>query len=293
MVSSHHLMLFYHVARCRGIVAALPHCGFGIQQPALSAQMLALERSVGTRLFVRRPFQLTQAGEKLFACVQPFYERLDHVLAELHADAVPCLRIGAAPLVIAHYLPAVIQGFQRDQPTLRFDLHTAANASLLADLKDGRLDIAIVAQEETAIASLVWQHVLRVPLALMAPRGSSKRTPAARELLAGAPLVCPTGNEAICRSLDAGLKALGLHATAQVCVDSLAAVPAYVAAGAGIGVGLQLPSWLTHFPVQVVPLDTFTPLNVAIVHRATPPPLTSAFAALLAAAAARTESLPL
>ncbi|RYD31150.1 MAG: LysR family transcriptional regulator, partial [Verrucomicrobiaceae bacterium] len=47
----HHLELFYHVARCRGVSAAARQMPYGIQQPAISAQILQLENSLGKTLF--------------------------------------------------------------------------------------------------------------------------------------------------------------------------------------------------------------------------------------------------
>src|SRR3954469_18353805 len=67
----HHLELFYYVARHGGISAAVRHIPYGIQQPAVSGQMRALEESAGVKLFERSPFKLTPAGERLFAHVQP------------------------------------------------------------------------------------------------------------------------------------------------------------------------------------------------------------------------------
>lgn len=43
----HHLELFYYVAKHGGISAAVRGIPYGIQQPAVSAQMRALEDEVG------------------------------------------------------------------------------------------------------------------------------------------------------------------------------------------------------------------------------------------------------
>ncbi|WP_193352232.1 LysR family transcriptional regulator [Chthoniobacter flavus] len=71
----HHLEIFYYVARHGGISEAVRNFPYGIQQPAVSAQILQLEQSLGTRLFQRRPFQLTPAGEQLYAFIRPFLPR--------------------------------------------------------------------------------------------------------------------------------------------------------------------------------------------------------------------------
>jgi DNA-binding transcriptional LysR family regulator len=47
----HHLELFYYVARHKGISEAVRNIPYGIQQPAISGQILQLEDFLGTTLF--------------------------------------------------------------------------------------------------------------------------------------------------------------------------------------------------------------------------------------------------
>jgi hypothetical protein len=47
----HYLQLFHYVAKHGGIGEAVKHVPYGIQQPALSSQMMELEDQVGTVLF--------------------------------------------------------------------------------------------------------------------------------------------------------------------------------------------------------------------------------------------------
>src|SRR5664279_4266958 len=99
MMNVHHLELFYYVARHGGISAAVRHMPYGIQQPAVSSQILLLEQDLGVRLFERNPFRLTAEGEKLYAFVRPFFEQLDTVAATLRKRPAPLLRLGAAEFV--------------------------------------------------------------------------------------------------------------------------------------------------------------------------------------------------
>ena len=68
----HHLELFYYVAKHGGIMPAVRNIPYGIQQPAVSAQVAQLEEFLGVTLFQRRPFALTPAGEKLYAFFRRF-----------------------------------------------------------------------------------------------------------------------------------------------------------------------------------------------------------------------------
>jgi len=72
----HHLELFYFISTYGGITEAARKMPYGIQQPAISAQILRLEEDLGLKLFQRRPFQLTPAGRELYEFVAPFFSRV-------------------------------------------------------------------------------------------------------------------------------------------------------------------------------------------------------------------------
>ena len=122
----HHLELFYYVAKHGGISAAVRAIPYGIQQPAVSGQMKQLEDTVGTKLFERSPFKLTNAGARLFAHVQPFFDDLDTVAQRLRIAAEPELRMGGAELALRHHIPIVMQRVKQRFPRLRLRRSTPA-----------------------------------------------------------------------------------------------------------------------------------------------------------------------
>ena len=79
----HHLELFYFVARHGGITEAVRNIPYGIQQPAVSGQVGQLEEYLGVVLFQRRPFALTEAGDKLYKFIQPFFANLETIASDL------------------------------------------------------------------------------------------------------------------------------------------------------------------------------------------------------------------
>src|SRR3954469_14234552 len=105
----HHLELFYYVARHGGISEAVRKIPYGIQQPAVSAQVGQLEQSLGLTLFQRRPFGLTGAGQELFTFIQPFFENLEKVAARLRSGVSQHVRLGASEIVLREHLPSVLQ----------------------------------------------------------------------------------------------------------------------------------------------------------------------------------------
>ena len=102
----HHLELFYYVAKHGGIMPAVRNIPYGIQQPAVSAQVAQLEEFLGVTLFQRRPFALTAEGEKLFAFVAPFFANLDKVADELQGGQARHVPLGASTIVLRDHLPS-------------------------------------------------------------------------------------------------------------------------------------------------------------------------------------------
>jgi DNA-binding transcriptional LysR family regulator len=85
----HHLELFYFVAKHGGIAAAVRNIPYGIQQPAVSAQIARLEESLGTKLFQRRPFALSPAGVELFEFIRPFFDNVEIIAEKLRQNRSP------------------------------------------------------------------------------------------------------------------------------------------------------------------------------------------------------------
>src|SRR5215217_1652072 len=85
----HHVELFYYVARHGGISRALRHIPYGIQQPAVSGQILRLEQDLGAKLFERQPFRLTSEGQELYDFARPFYEHADAIAAQIRNRKEP------------------------------------------------------------------------------------------------------------------------------------------------------------------------------------------------------------
>src|SRR4030095_11812190 len=93
----HHLELFYYVARHGGISEAVRNMPYGIQQPAMSSQVIQLEEQLGVILFQRRAVPLPPAGQELFQFIRPFFDNLDQVEAKLRSGGkYEHLRVGAA-----------------------------------------------------------------------------------------------------------------------------------------------------------------------------------------------------
>lgn len=263
MVNPHHVELFYHVARHGGITRAARCMPWGIQQPALSGQLRALERQLGCVLFARAPFRLTPAGEALYAFARPFFDHLDAVATRLQRGLAPQLRIGAAEPVLCDHLPSVLRHLRQMLPGLQLDLRSGYQAQLEAWLLAGELDLTVTALERRPIPPLHAVSLLRLPLALVVPRRSKCRT--AREFWrtrdADTPLISPPATETISRLFQRGLEDRGWAWPPAIVASSLATVARYVANGHGVGISVADGAcWAG---VRLVPLEGFPSVEIA------------------------------
>jgi DNA-binding transcriptional LysR family regulator len=277
-VNIHYLELFYYVARYGGISRAVRQMPYGIQQPAVSGQVLLLEEDLGTKLFDRRPFQLTPAGAELFEFIRPFFENLDTVAARLRSRSAPQVRIGASEVVLRDHLPAVIERVRQTSPRLRLVLRSGYQAQLEAWLQDREIDLAVTTLETRPPARMQSLRLVELPLVLLVHRKS--RLKSAAKLWSQdrieEPLISLPATEDITRLFQKGLKHLKVDWLPAIEASSLELVTRYVGSGYGVGVTVNLPDLARNPQVRVLPLDGFEPVVVAALWCGKPTPLVQA-----------------
>src|SRR6195952_3270364 len=159
----HHLELFYYVAKHGGISRAVRNMPYGIQQPAVSSQILLLEEDLGVKLFERTPFKLTREGIELFAFAQPFFENLGVVGARLRQKSAPHLRIAASELVLRDYLPVVVERLRKNEPRLKLALRSGFQSDMEKWLLEREVDLAITPLESKPPGRIRSLHLMRLP----------------------------------------------------------------------------------------------------------------------------------
>ena len=123
-----------------------------LSQPAVSQQVSALERELGTELLVRGRAGTvpTAAGELLLEHAEALAARLD--LADTQMEALVgeeqrTLRLGAFPSAIATIVPDAIAAVTAERPELQVELREATLAELPAEVQAGRLHMAVCFQD--------------------------------------------------------------------------------------------------------------------------------------------------
>jgi len=141
------LRAFAVVAEERHFVRAAER--LGIAQPSLSQQIRRLEDELGVELLIRtsRRLELTEAGRAFLVRAR---EALDHadvaVAAARRAGRgdLGHLRIGAVDWALGGVVPPVLRAFAVDRPSVTTEVRDLGVARQIAELQDGRLDVAFV-----------------------------------------------------------------------------------------------------------------------------------------------------
>ena len=271
----HHLELFYYVAKHGGISRAVRSMPYGIQQPAVSSQILQLEQDLGAKLFERTPFRLTPTGEELMTFITPFFENIEPVATRLRKAAAPQLRIGASELALRDHLPAIIGHLRKHEPKVRLSLRSGFQPQIERWLLDKEIDLAITPIDSRPPAGLEHKLLLRVPIVLLVPKKS--RWKRAEELWAGGipeeSLICLPAQECMSRIFQRHLKHHKAAWTPAIEASSLELITQYVASGYGVGVNVAIPGVIKHRDVRALPLDGCGPVEVAALWRGKPVPL--------------------
>jgi len=279
MMNIHHLELFYYVAKHGGIMPAVRNIPYGIQQPAVSAQVAQLEEFLGVTLFQRRPFALTPAGEKLYAFSAPFFANLGKLAEEFQGGQARHMRIGASTIVLRDHLPKLLQGVHKKFPGLKVSLREGFPVHLEGLLAKDEIDLVITLLDRKPPAGFQSEILLELPLVLLVNKATGLKSAAdlwARDKISDS-LICLPATEVVTRNFLARLAALGVEWFPTMEASSIDLIETYVANGLGIGLGVAIPKRPLPANVRALPLKDFPPALIGALWRGKTTPLLAAF----------------
>jgi DNA-binding transcriptional LysR family regulator len=257
-VELRHLIALRAVAAERSFSAAARTLGY--TQSAVSGQILALERLIGARLFVRvrgtRPLELTEEGKILLARATAMIAQLDAAQQEMGAKRetpLPRVRVGWFWGVGGGLVPAVCG--KLCGAFSQIDLHEEASVDALLDgLSRRKLDLAFVTlpTREGPYESVPLCHD---PYTVVARRGDhvAAGPTVSIDELAAVPVLTLDG----CRAqaaLELVLESKGRGLNVRKRLDTVASVLSFVSDGFGVGLlpplGGELPANLVALPLD-------------------------------------------
>jgi molybdate transport repressor ModE-like protein len=263
-----HLRAFLLIARHGSFSGAARELGY--TQSAVSQQLLALERIVGAPLFTRplggrRPVELTEAGDALFAHAEALLARTRAARADLDAIVAGergTVRIATIQSVGARLLPKVLADFRAAHPAVNVEIQEARTIKQLADaVESGTVEVGFAALPTPAGPFLTHEllsdpYVLVTPAARMDVR--SLRDVHARRLLG----IRGCKNEPL---IEQYLLAEGIVPATIERFDDNALIQALVAAGEGVAIVPHLGIDPADDRIAIQPVPELPPRQLTVI----------------------------
>jgi DNA-binding transcriptional LysR family regulator len=269
----HHLELFYYVARYSGIVNACRNMPYSIQQPAVSAQIIQLERALNTSLFRRKPFALTSSGQHLFDFIRPFFGELDRMESILRGELSQELRLAGIGEVLRDHVPPLLKSLKKEFPRLRVRLFERNQALAQSSLDSGHADLAVTVLERGLSSEYQTRLIAELPLVLLT--GPEHKHLKSLDSILRLPekdrpaLISLPKHELLTRLFESGLQKRQKLWPITVEASGQDLVSHYVSQGLGIGLWVHVPQARLPQSVKEIPLPNFPLLPVAAYWRGT------------------------
>jgi DNA-binding transcriptional LysR family regulator len=144
--------IFYHAAKSQSFSRAATE--LFISQSAVSQAIKNLETKLGGELFFRknRRLKLTPEGELLLLHIEQAYHLMktaERKLEDIHNLEAGEIRIGASDTVCKYFLLSFLKDFHHQFPQIQIRLLNRTSEQLVASLKNGLIDFAIVTLPQT------------------------------------------------------------------------------------------------------------------------------------------------
>jgi aminoethylphosphonate catabolism LysR family transcriptional regulator len=210
----------------------------GISQPAVTVQVRALEAAYGLQLFRRQGqrTELTELGRELWLRTRGLFAQLDDLeglLAAAGSLRVGKLELGAdGPFAVMD----LVAGFIARHPGIRVAVHMGNATRVLADLEEGRTDLAVLnlVAPRPDLAALALGRDRIIAFVAAAHPWVGRRAVALEEL-ADQPLILREPGSATRTLILAALERAGLTPRVALELGSREAVREAVLAGLGVG----------------------------------------------------------
>ena len=228
----------------------------GIPQSTMSRRIKTLERTLGQVLIQPhgRGIALTPAGRSLLPGVSRALDALDGEFGRLRGEADPqagLVRFGFPLTVGPRSTPALLAGFYAQAPRVRLILHQGHGTAMLEELRDGRLDLAIITPPppDLDVVRLGYQQLqLNVGTGhRLAKRRSVRVAELKNEAFIAGPTTYSVRRLADQWCLEAGFRPRIIFESSEI--ETLRALVAQ-----GLGVALLPPAELTHEGLVEIPL---------------------------------------
>ncbi|MFM2092488.1 MAG: hypothetical protein RLZZ127_2977 [Planctomycetota bacterium] len=210
-----------------------------ISQPALSRQVMGLEKALGIKLFERvgRSVRLTLQGEELVGRATPLLEELSRVTSNLAAATGTTggrVRLGASESVAINNLPSILRPYLGGNRRVNLRLICQTSEVLPDMVASGEVDIAVCAVERDP-QGLMCRKLWDEEMVLVLPVNHTGRSRSILNYTHEDFILLPS-TTVTRRLIDHALENLGVHLRVALEHDSPEVIKAMVLAGLGLAI---------------------------------------------------------
>jgi DNA-binding transcriptional LysR family regulator len=237
-----------------------------MSQPALSRALARIDREVGTPLLHRsgRLLRLTPAGQIFKTHVDQLLDRYDDGLRAVAQFVDP--DTGLVPLSFLHtfgtwLVPALVHGFRRTHPRIRYELKQHGEEGIMQDLLDGVVDL-VLTSEDPGHPLVTWRHLFVEPLLLALPpqHRLARRSQARLKDVAAEPFVVLHKGFGLRATVEKLCREAGFEPQIAFEGEEVETLRGLVTAGLGVSL-LPLQQTATYPPTVVYPASPHLPVT--------------------------------
>lgn len=254
------LVYFDAIVRYGGFTRAAQ--SLHVSQPAISAQLRQLERSLGTTLLHRstRRVTLTPAGEQFLMRTRSILQQLEAAQNEMQAHSSVMtgrVRIGATQVLGSLPLPRLMSGFRARFPEVTLALRSGLVDALLDELDGGDLDV-VIGPSHGADARFRSARLATESLVLITPPDFERQVTDLRQV-SDRPFVCLRSGSGLYAILTGYAEEHGIPLRVEFETHSPNSIRELVSAGMGVALVAQSSAVEPGYPVQVHQLNEAPP----------------------------------
>ncbi|CAH0646392.1 HTH-type transcriptional regulator HdfR [Pseudomonas sp. Nvir] len=229
--------------------------------PTISLHVAELEARVGAPLLNRTRGQVrpTAIGETLLARARRLLADADLALDEVRRQVQGLsgrVRLGASTGAIAHLLPQALAALRVEHPGIDVQVQVLTSQASLARLREGTLDVALVALPQVAVKGLAVTPWRRDPILAYVPADWQPPAKIAPAWLAQRALILNDSTTQLSRVTNEWFAAAGLHPEPRIELNYNDAIKKLVGAGYGAtllpqeGEAAELDQRIAHRPLR-------------------------------------------
>jgi DNA-binding transcriptional LysR family regulator len=263
MINFTQLRAFYEAARTQSVSKAAAN--LYITQPAVTAQIRALESALEIQLFKKkgRSVALTEAGSLLLQHASKLFElekEMERTVTELHALRRGLLKIGTTKTYARFLMPALITQFHARYPKIKIILDEGSSQEMFRSLLDLRNELAICVKVEDLkrVKSIPFRRE-RVALIASPHHALARQEGIPFEALEGVPIVMKEKGSGTHAVVSQSFAQFGITPNVLVETSNLEFIKDMVIKGEGVSflVEFAVEKELADGRIRVIPLKNW------------------------------------